>query len=380
MIQRAHEDRVVAAAREKTEVARGESPGLIQGAFLALASQRTTSLLVIVLAAFVAIAAFVPQGREALELARDPGATVMHRLAAWGLTDVFDSAWMHALAALLVANLLAMALATMLREHTDNLLRAPAHAPLAAELKPEEPEHAALTLRELFRSGFGVPVNEDVEGSRVTMVFDTAPTGRLAPMATHIGLIVLVLGAAAIGRPVDSDRAIARAHLDVRDSSTGKVGNFDMVAGETFQFFRWPSKYSLRYYTPSYEGLGPAAQLSRADSEGRQEAFWVFLRAPAGFDKRHRNGEVEIVARWMGLVAPPGQGLASSRGAILLVVGLGLLSFGALSGRRPEGRLWLEADGDRVRIVGVPRAREDRGFARMFDRWKLLATAVIVEE
>lgn len=356
------------------------SPGLIEGAFLALASQRTTSLLVIVLAAFVAIAAFVPQGREALELARDPNATMMHQLAAWRLTDIFDSAWMHALAALLVANLAAMALATFLRERSDDHLRPPSNAPLTEELRPEEPEHAAMTLRELFRSGFGVPVKEDVEGARVTMVFDTSQSGRLAPMATHIGLIVLVLGAALIGRPVDNDRSIARAFLDVRDTRTGKVGDFDMVAGESFTFFQWPSKYSLRFYVPSYEGLGPAIQIARSDNQGRQEAFWVFQRAPLGFDKRHRNGEVEIVARWMGLVPPPGQGLANQPGAILLVFGLGLLVFGSMSGRRPEGRLWLEADGDRVRFLGVPRARADRAFARMFERWRLLARSVLVED
>lgn len=377
MIQRA-EDRVRSTKEER--VARAEPSGsAIESMFLGLASQRTSSLLVIVLAAFVAIAAFVPQGREALEIARDPGATVMHQLAAWGLTDVFASAWMRALAVLLVANMLAAAVATFLRAKNDDSLRAPATAPHTAEIAPEEPEHAALALRDLFRSGFGTPVREDVDGSKITMVFDTAPSGRLAPMATHIGLIVLVLGAALIGRPIDDTRALPRARLEVKDTTSGKVGSFDMIAGEPWQFFRWPSKYALRYYLPSFEGLGPAIQIERTDNEGHREGFWILQRAPEGWDERHRKGEVSIRATWMGLVAPPGQALASQPGAILLVLGFGLMAFGALSGRKPEGRFWIEADGDRVRVLGVPRAREDRGFGRLFDRWRLLASSVLVD-
>jgi hypothetical protein len=338
-----------------------------------------TSLLVIGFAALVAVAAFVPQGNEALELARDPGAVTIHQLAAWGLTDIFNSAWMYALASLLAANLLASALSTLLRKKSDALLRVPKDAPHAEELAAEEPEHAALALRELFRSGFGTPVSEGSEGSRVTMVFDTAPSGRIAPIAVHLGLVVLVLGAALVGRPVDPERALPRAKLVVRDTSTNKEGYFDMVAGESYQFFTWPARYVINAYDPSFEGLGPAIRMERSEDRGRREDFWIFLRAPDGFDLRHRKGEVAIRAAWMGLIAPPGQQLASQPGAVLLVLGLGAICFGALAGRRPEGRVWLEADGDRVRIVGVPRASEDSAFARLFQRWRTLAASVLTE-
>lgn len=354
-------------------------PSFEQSLFLALASQRMTSLLVIAFAALVAVAAFVPQGNEALELAREPGALTIHRLAAWGLTDLFSSPWMYALAVLLAANLLASAMSTLLRGKSEAMLRVPKDAPHADELSAAEPEHAALALRELFRSGFGTPVSEGSDGSRVTMVFDTAPTGRLAPISVHLGLIVLVLGAALVGRPVDPERALPRAKLYVRDTSTNKEGFFDMVAGESYQFFTWPARYTLNAYFPSYEGLGPAIRMERVEDRGRREDFWIFQRAPEGFDQRHRKGEVAIRAAWMGLVAPPGQGMASQPGAILLVLGIGALAFGALAGRRPEGRVWLEADGDRVRIIGVPRSAEDASFARMFARWRLLAASALTE-
>jgi hypothetical protein len=377
MIQRAVDRREHAPAED----AEGSAPkrGPIESAWLVLASERTTSLLVIALAAFVAITAFVPQGPEALELAREPGAAVMHRLAEWGLTDLFSSSWLYALGALLAANLLAMALSSLSARRREELAKIPARAPLDAELSASEPEHAPGTLRDLFRAGFGMPVREEVDGSRVTMVFETSRAGRLAPMATHLGLIVLVLGAGLVGRPLDAARAIGRARLEVKDTSSGKIGVFDMVAGESFQFFRWPSRYTLRGYVPAFEGMGPAVRISRVDPEQRSEDFWVFQRAPEGFDERHRKGEVAIRARSMGLHAPPGLGMSSSPGAILLLAGFGMLVFGAFAGRRPEGRLWVEADGDRVRVAGVPRMRDDRAFGKLFDRWRLLATSVLVE-
>ena len=73
----------------------------------AMSSLRTTALLAIVMALVAGTAAIVPQGWAALEFARVENATRMQTLAAWGLTDIFDSAWIRAVAALLVMNVVA---------------------------------------------------------------------------------------------------------------------------------------------------------------------------------------------------------------------------------------------------------------------------------
>src|SRR5688500_20178255 len=90
--------------------------GTIESAWLTLASERTTSVLVIALAAFVAISWFVPKGSDALELAREPNATLIHQVAAGGLPVLFPSAWMYAVFALLAANLFARAVANLMCE------------------------------------------------------------------------------------------------------------------------------------------------------------------------------------------------------------------------------------------------------------------------
>ncbi|MCK6549482.1 cytochrome c biogenesis protein ResB [Myxococcota bacterium] len=344
--------------------------GLVERLWLVLASERTTSVLVILLAFAVAITAFVPQGREALELAESVDAAGIHTLAAWGLTDLFTSEWMRALGVLLAANLVAVAIASASGGKGRDLAQAPSNAPLKAELTAALPERAVEALRENFRARLGAPAAEGVDGSRVTMMFETSPLGRIAPMMSHVGLMLLIVGAGVLSMPLPENRTAVRAFLEVKDMSSGFVGTFDMMAGEQFQFFRWPAKYVVRDYVGSKGGLGPAVRIERrSEGRGGVEDFWVYKNAPIGFDERHRRGEVAIRALDLRLTPLPGAGLTASPASVLLLSGLGLMLAGLLGARRPEGRIWLEADGGVVRIVGVPRSRDDRTFFVRFDRW-----------
>src|SRR5262249_28970531 len=97
--RRETEEGVAMTARLEARTERGSSDPLTT-AWLVLSSQRTTAVLVIALALFAALAALVPQGREALALARNEAASEIHRFAALGLTDVFESAWIRALGVL----------------------------------------------------------------------------------------------------------------------------------------------------------------------------------------------------------------------------------------------------------------------------------------
>lgn len=356
--------------------------GPVERAFLVLASPRTTSVLVILLAAFVAITALVPQGREAVPLAEHPDATAIHALIRLGLTEVFESSWIRALFVLLGGNFLAFLYVARQSAAPRRLATPPTDPELRAELSAQTPERAVEALRDTFRAYLGAPESEEVRGSRVTMLFSTNAGGRYTGMFAHLGLVMMIAGAGLASRPPPASKTAVRALLEVKDTSSGFVGSFDMVAGEPFQFFRWPAKYTIRNYSPSRDGLGPAVQLERVETEDRSrtETFWVFLNAPGGFDERHRRGEVAIVARSMGLVALPGFGVTSSPAAALLVFGFGLLLAGAAGARRPEGWFWVVADGDRVTVTGLAADPEDGGFERIFGRYVALAGASIAEE
>lgn len=367
------------SGREGVE-ARNHSRGPIELAWLALSSERLTALLTTVLALFAALSAFIPQGKEALAAAQYEDAVAVHELARWGLTDLFASSWFHALLVLLLANLLSLTIRATVKKPAPLPVGPPAGAPYRVELVAALPERAVESLRESLRARLGAPRNEWVEGSRVSMVFDTSPGGRSATMLAHFGLMAVVAGAALASTHPQDGRSVVHAILEVKDSATGTAGTFDMMSGEPWKFFRWPAQYVIRDFVPSRNSLGPAIRLERTlEGEPRPDDFWVFKNAPDGFDAKHRRGEVAIRAIRLALEPGPGEGVASSRGAVVLVFGMGMLVFGALAGRRPAGLLWVEVNGDRVVVTGVPRVGGDRAFEGRFGGWARVARSAVEE-
>jgi hypothetical protein len=353
----------------------------LEQVWLAISSLRTTAILAIVLALLAGVAAMVPQGWAAVELARLAHATQIQEMVRWGLTEVFDSAWIRAVGVLLLVNVAAVVYRSRMTDRADDVvLDPPRSAPHAEHLTAPMPERAVETLRETFRSLMRAPPTaEKVEGSRVVMMFETAKRAELAPLLAHLGLVLLVIGAGLSVKPPPRSKSVASAVLAVTDSRTGTVGTFDMVSGEVFQFFQWRPRYVIRDYVIDKNGLGPAIRMEQSfpDQENRTVDFWVYQNAPKGFDARHRKDVVAIEAVRLGITALPGNGLASQPASFLLIFGLGLLCFGALAGSRARGRVWLEADGDAVRIVGVPEHAGDPSFERGFARWSLMARATL---
>lgn len=344
--------------------------------WLVFSSPRTTAVLTTVLAAFAAVAAVVPQGSEALELVQFEHAEQLRELAAWGLTDVFASAWIKVVGVLLAANVLAVILRGMRGgSAAQDLLRVPKQAPHEAEMSATLPERAVEALRVNLRAALGTsPSAEKVDGAKVTMVFDTSPRGEVWPLLAHIGLILLVVGAGLLVAPPPRANAVVRAMLAVTDSRSGFTGYFDLAQGEPVKFFQWRTDFVIRDYVASKNGLGPAIRMERFDPGGqRRSDFWIYRDAPPGFDRKHRQGFVAIEAESMGLQAAPGYGLSSNPYSFLLLFGLALVVLGALGSSRAAGRLWVEAEGDKVRIVGVPRQAADPSFARSFERLTLLS-------
>ena len=348
--------------------------------WLVLSSFRTTAVLTTVLGVYVACGVVVPQGREAMELLQFEGAEGLRTLAAWGLTDVLASPWFRALLALLLINGLLAALRLLLGSRgTDASYALPGRAPHEAELVTQRPEEAPELLRESLGAYFGrVPARERVEGGRVTMSFDTAGRRTFTPVVMHLGLVVLIVGAAMAAEPAPRPNSVVRAILRVTDTRTGSVGVFDMAQNEPIQIFQWRANYTVLDYLPSKGTLGPAVRIQRTGAESSSHSeFWVYRDAPPGFDARHRGGLVSFEALSMGLVPAPGHGLASRPSSVFLIVGLSLLILGSLGQTRASGRVWVDTDGERVRLVGVPERAGDGGFARLFERLEVWARSVV---
>ncbi|MCC7385411.1 MAG: cytochrome c biogenesis protein ResB [Deltaproteobacteria bacterium] len=354
--------------------------GPLGAAWAIFASTRTTAFLAILFSLTAFVAAVIPQGQEAIDLARDIAGGSLHTLVAWGLTDIFLSPWFKALAALLGGNLLAIAVDMLFGQDKSGeiSLEPPSQAPHEREIETRSPEIAPELVREVLSSRLGPPRVEAAQGARVLMVFDSGTSVALAPLFAHLGLMLLVLGAGLQAASFAGEKGLARARLAITDAQTRTTGHFDLVAGEVFQFFQYPARYVLRDYVPSREGLGPAVRLERIE-QGQQGgmSFWIYAEAPAGFDQRHRQGEVLIESEWMGTSALPGRGPSGSPLGLLMLFGFGLVAFGALFSQRARGRVWVDAEGDRVRMLGVPHAVGDPDFAADFDRWSLSTRAAL---
>src|SRR5438309_1309042 len=124
-----------------TPAAASPPPSFIDSAWRVLASETTTAALVFLLVAAAIVAALVPQGRDAIAIARSADAVTLHGLVALGLTDVFGSPWVYALGVLLAGNLAAFVITDAIRASGESSVRAvPPRMPARkAELVAREP-------------------------------------------------------------------------------------------------------------------------------------------------------------------------------------------------------------------------------------------------
>lgn len=344
-----------------------------------LASHQLFAFLVILVGAATLLTVVIPQGAEALEMAKSPAATRLHELIGWGLSDVYASPWMRALLALAAGSFVLVASRYWNGELRGLPVEPPKRALHEQALEAKEPEHALESLRAVYLRRFGAPAAQKVEGSRVVLAFDVGRGSQSAPLLSHLGLLVMVLGAGWYASESSKELGLVRAELEVRDSKGGVTGYFDMAKGESFQFFQWPSTYVIKGFERDFKGLGPMLIMEqRAKDQPQGITFPIFKNAPPGFDARHRDGQVQIRALRMGYVPAPGLGLATSPFGAVMLLGLALLFVGAMLGQRARGRLWLEVDGERVRLAGVPALKGDPDFGRQFQRWALTAEATLV--
>ena len=346
-----------------------------------MSSQRSFALLVLLVSGATLLTVAIPQGAEALEMAKSPAATRLHELIGWGLSDVFRSPWMRALLCLVAGSFVATLYRAWPRTRAGLPVEPPEAAPHERELEAPAPETAVEALRGVYLRRFGAPSAQDVDGSRVVMAFDVGQGSKTAPLLSHLGLLAMVLGAGLYASEASRERGLVRAFLEVKDSRSGVTGYFDMAKAEPFEFFQWPSSYVIRSFDRDFKGLGPMIVMEQRPKDQQQGiSFPIFKNAPPGFDARHRDGQVEIRALRMGFEPAPGAGLADSPLAALMLGGLALLILGATLGQRARGRLWLDDEGRRVRLVGVPALEGDVDFERQFQRWALTAESTLQPE
>jgi hypothetical protein len=340
-------------------VADRDPPGTPFGAaFRWLSAPETTQVLAILGAGLAALAVLIPQGPEAMAIAEAPGATRLHALAAWGLTDLFASRWFHAYVALVVGNVAAVLLAG--RGSRVDAARAPAAHEAQLELK--RPELGVELVRERLIAALGAPSVERVDGARVELWFSPGDRPALGRLMT--------LGAGAFGASA-GDRRTTLPHvvLAVRDGGTGASGTFDVVGSEPIRFFQQKTQYLLRDVDVMRLGLGPAALFEAQEPDGSGRQFWVYQHAPEGFDARHRKGGTTLQALEIGLSPRPGMGLSGSPFAIVMAAGLMLVALGVVWSARPRGALEVVVGGKNVTLRGRPERAGDATFQRAFERW-----------
>ncbi|MFO0724999.1 MAG: cytochrome c biogenesis protein ResB [Myxococcota bacterium] len=344
---------------------------LVDRAFAVLGSSRTSALLSALMSAFALGAVFIPQGKLAEDLARYAEIADLSSAAAFGLTDIYRSPWFYLVLVLIAGNALALLLRERFERSAPPPDTAPADAPLRASVHSARPERALDELRAALEPTLGSPGRANVDGAKVELRYDAGSFSRRAPILLHFGFVSMVLGAGLYAIEENGEGGIAHGIFEILDRQTHTTGHFDLVAGEAFTFFQYPTQWMLRDYVPAQGVMGPAVRFDRMGSNNEPpREVWVYLNAPPGFDERHRQDEVAITAVSMGLSSIPGRGLSASSGAPLIALGLALAVLGIFAQAQAAGSLFIRLNGDEVELLAVPESKQRERFERSFQVWK----------
>jgi hypothetical protein len=250
---------------------------------------------------------------------------------------------------------------------------------LRASALASRPERALEEARAVLSSALGAPVRSIADGAKVELVFDSGAFARRAPIFLHFAIVTMVLGAALFAREQAEGGGVAHGVFSIFDRQTRTTGHFDIVAGESFTFFQYPTQWVLRDYVVDRNGLGPAVRFQRAGSaQEMPREVWIYEKAPLqagpdgrlmGFDERHRADDVAITALSLKLDPLPGRGLSASVGGPFVALGLALVVLALAAQSQPAGRVFVRFDGDEVELIGVALAGSEDRFARAFSGW-----------
>ena len=335
-----------------------------------VSSEICTGLLVVLLSVVVLVAIIVPQGQEALDIAVSAQATALHTAAKWGFTEIYRSAWVRALGVLFVANVFAMLFDTFLthRNRAKTPIEAPTSSPIQVELRAKFPEKTMEHVRGAFTSVFGLPELEQVKGNRSLILYNSARDFHWRSIISHFGLAGVLLGVGLYSISFDPTTVSPRAILKVTDPVSGSSGVFNLRAGESRKFFSYPDRYFVRSYKRTKDGLGPAVLIEkRRENAQRGESFWVYLNAPEGFDRKHRQGQVDIKAIKLGRTPLPGVGLINSPVILLILGGIASILIGLRRSQESGGTVWVSFQKRTLMLAGRPKMNGDRRFMRDFD-------------
>jgi len=358
------------SSSKNLEKVKTDSQNVMQRLWLFLGSESCTGLLVILLSLVVLVAIIVPQGQEALDIAVSSQASMLHTAARWGFTEIYRSAWVQALGVLFVANVFAMLFDTFLaqRHRVETSLEAPASSPLQAELRAKFPEKTMQHVRGAFSSVFGLPESEQIKDDQSLIVYHSARDFHWRSIISHFGLAAVLLGVGMYSVSFDPTTVSPRAILKVTDPISGSSGVFNLRAGESRKFFSYPDQYFVRSYKRAKDDLGPAVLIEkRRQKAERGESFWIYLNAPEGFDRRHRQGQVDIKAIKLGRTPLPGVGLINSPVILLILGGIASILVGLRRSRESGGTVWISFRKRTLKLAARPKVRGDRRFIQDFD-------------
>ncbi len=318
-----------------------------------LGSRWTRLVALLGLAGAIIVAARLPQGWIAERFLRvtDPARLPqlagwnLAELAEWGLTGLVDEPIFWALLLLFVGSS-ALAAASRGSAPAESAgLKARVRS--ARTTRPEDaPEEVAAILRPVV----GEPDEADWNGRRTRLSYRLGP--RPSDLVrSHLGLALVLAGAAFILIPSAPERTVIRASLEATEARTGSRGTFDRVAGEELRAFQDADTYWISDFVADRAGLGPALFVQWARGRDRRPGgFWLFTEAPRGFDGRHRQANVGFDVQSARFEPVPGAGPTSRPWSWLMVLGLGLLVAGAVGRSRPEVRLEALCEGKTIEL------------------------------
>ena len=150
-----------------------------------------------------------------------------------------------------------------------------------------------------------------------------------------------------------------RARLRVVDNASGAAQEALLAPGDKLEAADGLT-YSLVDYQENFAGLGEAVQVLREEEGRRPAKFWVFARAPAGFDARNRSDRFALSFSGMAQMYATGLQIARDPstpivylGCFFLFVGCGIAFYAA------HKRIWARVTPAGVEMGGAAHRNAD---------------------
>ena len=157
-----------------------------------------------------------------------------------------------------------------------------------------------------------------------------------------------------------------RAKLRVVENASGAVRDVALAPGEKVEAGDGLT-YSVVDYNEDFAGLGEAVQVLREEEGKRPSRFWIFAKAPEGFDRRNRTDRFAFSFSGMTQLYATGLQIARDPSTPIVYVGCFFLFLGcAIAFYTSHKRIWARVTRSGVELGGAAHRNAD-GFRQEFE-------------